>query len=81
MKTTKWFYKFQDLITAKIEAQGYTHHGYINFQLSNKDTYIESWFLGKDGKVNPYIIVCHRQTGFIFIYQDVNTIKESCPVS
>ncbi len=71
LSAPKWFWKFQDEISKKIEGLGFTRCGYCNYQEHTKNFYCENWTLRKGDEPNAdnYLITAHRESGFIFMYK------------
>ena len=71
MATTKWFYKLQDA-AEKLVTDKYERRGYCNYQDVTKDRVYENWSVIRKSDEKPMniLVVMHRQTDFIFIYEN-----------
>lgn len=71
MKTqTKWFYKLQDEAEERV-TQLYERRGYCNYQDVTKNRVYENWSVIRksDNKPMTILVVMHKETDFIFIYE------------
>ncbi len=73
MATSKWFYQYQDKVEDRLKEKGLTRHGYCNYQDATTDRYYENWdCMNEKGELTNHLIVVHRQTGFMYVYQVIS---------